>query len=142
MSFNDPIIIDLLDELDLDIQGFTEVQSELSSLFFTTEVYHPLPSAFTEVDEPFVPIDEVYMSPRKWVTAGPPPYDDVREPDEIEQFTFTLPSISSFAITHNSHRIRSSSSQGFQFSPQCTGITRPPPSHTDLTTCDEPIDGF
>ncbi|KAF8196809.1 hypothetical protein K438DRAFT_1967812 [Mycena galopus ATCC 62051] len=88
MSYNDAIIIDLLDELDLDIQGFQDARSEPSGLLFSCEGYDQPSTSAAEADvefQRFEPLDELYMSPRKWVAAGPPLFDDVPIPVEEHQ---------------------------------------------------------
>ncbi|KAJ7272541.1 hypothetical protein B0H12DRAFT_584305 [Mycena haematopus] len=92
MSYTDAMIVDLLGELDMDIQGFIEVQSEPSSLLFATEV-NSWPSTSAEADvelQPFEPINEIYMSPRKWIAAGPPLYNNVPAPVEVQQVSRAL----------------------------------------------------
>lgn len=104
MSFDTTTIIDLLDELDLDIQGFENALpagtlllspdcKQLSSLGMRSSDCIPafehahastsaLGVALTDDDElpTFDLLEEIELGPRKWVAAGPPVWDSIPRP--------------------------------------------------------------
>lgn len=102
MTFDGETIIDLLDELDLDIQGFEDTpkgsllfplgckntfsfpacSTKLFSVYDRSEastsalVVAPAQEDFP----PFELLEEIELSPRKWVAAGPSVWDDMPQP--------------------------------------------------------------
>ncbi|KAJ7636126.1 hypothetical protein DFH06DRAFT_1220049, partial [Mycena polygramma] len=74
MSYDTMTIIDLLDELDLDIQGFADApyDSEPTLLF--------APFLYPEASTSTLDVASTMELPRKWVAAGPPIWDCLPEP--------------------------------------------------------------
>ncbi|KAJ7132165.1 hypothetical protein C8R44DRAFT_871153 [Mycena epipterygia] len=88
MSFDTATIIDLLDELDLDIQGFEDALPE-GNLLLSPDSFErahastsTLGVALTDNEElpTFDLLEEIELGPRKWVAAGPPMWDSILRP--------------------------------------------------------------
>lgn len=86
-------IIDLLDDLDLDIQGFEDLAPKGDSLLFPFGLYSlseastsALNVAWTDPEPTtFELLDEVALDPPVWVAAGAPIWDNIPQP--IQDYT-------------------------------------------------------
>jgi hypothetical protein len=109
MSFDAVTIIDLLDGLDLDIQGFEDASPGGSFLFpldgkqrhsfcapptqlspVNDPAEAPTPLDVASDDEPFELLADIELGPRTWVAAGPPPiWKRIPQPIAVPSFNAT-----------------------------------------------------